>query len=120
MKNKFITIGLLFTLLSCSQVSETNLPHGEILSSSDNQTFHAKYYGKDSLKIGDRVRILEYEDTSTDLKLKKSRTLPFSTKNVKKRILDLATISSVLDDNYYELKSDNSKHIPQEAIIEKL
>ncbi|RPJ77725.1 MAG: hypothetical protein EHM20_05590 [Alphaproteobacteria bacterium] len=120
MKNKIITAGLLFTLFSCSQVSETNPPHGEILSSTDTRTFHVKYYGKDTLKIGDRVRILEYEDTSTDLKLKKSRTLPFSTKNAKKKVLDLATISSVLDDDYYELKSDNSKHIPEDAIVEKL
>ncbi len=120
MKNKIASLALFLTLASCSQVSETDHSYGEIVSSTDTQTFQAKYYGKGNLHLGDRVRILEIEDTDTSLKLKKSRNMPFSTKQSKKKIIDHATISTVLEDNYYELKSDHAKHVPAEAVIEKI
>lgn len=121
MKNNIWALGLMLTLASCSQIRKTNHQEGEIVSSTDAQTFHAKYDGKDQLRVGDRISILQYEDFTQDLRLRESRNMPLSSSHEKKKkIIGKATVSSILNDNFYELKLDQPQHIPSEAFIEKL
>lgn len=118
MKNKFpafvCSLTCLLALAGCSSSSVKSPTAGEIVSAVDTQTYHAQYMGKD-LKIGDKVKIVEY-DLVGDLKHKQSRNMPFAQK---KKVIGEATVSSILNDNYYELKSDKPQHVPADAFIEK-
>lgn len=81
----------------------------------DDQTFHAKFKGRD-LKVGDRVRIFRYEEFEAHLQDRQSRNLP---QQKKKIITGKGVISSVLDDDYYEFKSEKPKNIAEGTFIEK-
>ncbi|MBC7540856.1 MAG: hypothetical protein H7281_18690 [Bacteriovorax sp.] len=119
MKQKFLILSCFFTLVAgCSShvTTSDNLPVGEVVSNVDEQTFHAQYKGR-NLKVGDHVTILKYEDFESDLKDHQSRVLPL---RKKKTVIGAGVISSVLNDNYYEFKSDKPQHIPEGAFIEKL
>ncbi len=99
-------------IASCS----TTKPKGEVVSYNESQFFHAKVNGP-KLKIGDRVSILKYEDFNENLKTHQSKSNPIVKKKV---LLGVGKVSSILKDNYYEIKSDEPKNIPEGSIIEKL
>ncbi|MGZ3788865.1 MAG: hypothetical protein ACXVLQ_10095 [Bacteriovorax sp.] len=115
MKRKFLLLAYFLIIASCSTQSEKAHKEGEIISSLDSRTYHAQYMGKD-LKIGDKVKIVEY-DFNYNLKNRQSKNLPMPQK---KKVIGEAVVSSILNDHFYELKSDKPQHIPAEAFIEKL
>ena len=115
MKSKvIILISLSAFLFNCSSTKKTN--EGKVVSNLGDTTFHAEYKGP-NLKVGDRVSILKFSDFETDLKNHQSRSLP---KKQKKVVLGEGVVSSILNDNYYEFKTDAPQHIPEGAFIEKL
>ncbi|MDD4974619.1 MAG: hypothetical protein PHY93_09740 [Bacteriovorax sp.] len=119
MKHKFLTIICFFIFATgcSSHLTTTVAPsEGEVVSNLDSQTFHAQYKGR-SLQVGDHVSILKYEDFEADLKEHQSRNLPIKKK---KKVIGVGVISSVLNDHYYEFKSNTPLHIPEGAFIEKL
>ena len=117
MKHKLLSLTCFLAFaFGCSTQTSKQLPEGEVVSNLDSQTFHAQYKGR-NLKVGDRVSILKYEDFETDLKDHQSRNLPLKKK---KTMIGQGVISSVLNDDYYEFKSDKPQHIPEGAFIEKL
>lgn len=116
MKSPLLILALILSFSGCSKQILVNPPEGEIVNSVDTETFHAQYNGR-PLKVGDRISILKYEDFEKDLNDRRSRTMPLEKKKVS---IGSGTVSSVLKDNYYELKPDTPQHIPSEAFIEKL
>ena len=88
---------------------------GDITNGPDAQTFYSEYKGKHPLKVGDKVQIREYN--FSDLKHRQSKTMPFKTNS---KVVGEATVSSIIKDNYYELKTDEPQHISGDAFIEKL
>lgn len=117
---KFLTFGFFLMLLSCSETPQVTQSESLISSTMGPQTFQAKYKGKGQLRVGDRLRILEYEDFVEDLKEKESRNMPLGNYEKRKKIIGHATVSTVLDDNYYEFKLDKPQPVPAEVFIEKL
>lgn len=124
MKHQLKIFGLLITLFSCAHDSKKNKdnqrPVGEIISNVNSEILHAKFTGKEALRVGDRITILQYKDFADDLKQRDSRNLPLKPHEKQKKVLGSATVSSILNDGYYELKLDRPQHIPAEAFIEKL
>jgi hypothetical protein len=118
MKHKFLLTCAFVLATGCSSHLKTIVPpsEGEVVSNLDSQTFHAQYKGR-SLKVGDRVSILKYEDFEADLKEHQSRNLPLKKKKI---VIGEGVISSILNDDYYEFKSSTPQHIPEGAFIEKL
>ncbi len=115
MNKKNLILSCLLISISLPLQARSLVPaSGEIVSTIDTQTFHAQYKGKD-LRVGDRVRIVEY-DFNRGQKNRPSRMLPMAQR---RRIVGTATVSSLLKDNYYELKSDTPQHVPAGAFIEK-
>lgn len=101
---------------SYSPTKTTNRPSGEISYGAELNTYRAEYKGKESLKIGDKVRIMQYE-FAEGLKQKQSRAFPLT--STKKQIGE-ATVSGILGDQYYELKTTSPHPLPGNAFIEKL
>jgi hypothetical protein len=118
MKEKFlICFYLLFLTLGCSSkgVNE-RAKEGPVVGNLDGQTFQAEFKGS-NLKVGDKLKIFRYESFDEDLKTHISRTRP---EDKKKVLIGLGTVSSVLNDNFYEIKTDEPKYIPEGSFIEKL
>ena len=117
MKYKLLILTFFLNFLSgCSTHALNKSPKGEVVSNLDAQTFHVKYKGH-NLRVGDRVSILQYKDFEADLKNHQSRNLPIKKEKI---IIGKGVVSSILNDNYYELKSETPQHIPEGAFIEKL
>ena len=116
----FGTFFSLFSLVSCSQTAKVNSADGEVVSSTGIQTFQAKYNGREHLKVGDKVKIIEYQNFSEDLKERESRNFPFMADKRTQKVIGQASVSHVLDDNYYEFTTDRPQHVPEDALIQKL
>jgi hypothetical protein len=99
---------LVLTFLLLTACSSTP-PAGNVVSETSVGTFHAKYPGQ-NLKIGDRVRIFRM----------KSIAQGEFTPPPEKKIIGEGRVSSILHDNFYEIKSETAQHIPTDAFIEKL
>lgn len=120
MSIKLLTFGFFLTLLACSETPQVIQSESLISSTQETQTFQAKYKGREQLQVGDRLRILKYEDFVENLKEKESRNIPIGNYEKRKKVIGHATVSTVLEDNYYEFKLDKPQYVPSEAIIEKL
>lgn len=114
MKKKLYLLSIIATL-GCSHQPTKNPTTGDITLGSDPYTYQAEYKGKDTLKVGDKVKIMQY-DFGDSLKHKQSRMFPLS--STKKQIGE-ATVSNILDKNYYELKTEKPHPLPGNAFIEK-
>lgn len=105
------------SVFGCSQQKDLrNPPSGDIAYGNDPYTYRATYNGKEGLKVGDKVRIMEY-DFDKSQKEKQSRNFPLSTS---KKQIGEATVSNMLSPHYYELRTDEPRSIPGNAFIEKL
>lgn len=98
---------LVLTFLLLTACSSTP-PVGNVVSETGLGTFHAKYVGQD-LKVGDRVRIFRM----------KSIDQGELTPPPEKKVIGEGRVSSILHDNFYEIKSETAHHIPIDAFIEK-
>jgi len=118
MKEKFlISFYLLSLTIGCSSKAvRERAKEGPVVGNLDDQTFQAEYKGS-NLKVGDKLKIFKYEAFNEDLKGHISRTRP---EDKKKVLIGSGTVSSVLNDNYYEIKTDEPKYIPEGSFIEKL
>lgn len=114
MKNKFLLLTSFYFLFACSTPSSKPPVQGEIVSVLNSNTYQAEYAGP-RLRIGDKVKIIEY-DLDTNMKQRNSRNVPF---NQKKKVIGEATVSSIINDHFYELKSERPQHVPSDALIEK-
>lgn len=103
-----------FSILLFSCASKKPIPEGEIVGTLDAQTYQAHFKGP-VLKLGEKVKIIEY-NWNTDIPHRHSRILPDIQE---KRIIGQATITTILNDNYYELKTEKPQYIPNDAFIEK-
>lgn len=102
---------------SCThETKTTNPPSGDVVQVSGAQTFQATYRGRENLQVGDKVRIMSY-DFGDDFKSRSSRLFPLSSN---KKQIGEATVSGVLSDHYYELKTTRPLPMPGDAFIEKL
>lgn len=119
MSKQLVALGFLLTLLSCSQTSKV-ASTGEVVSSTGIQSFQAKYNGKEPLRIGDRVNIIEQLAYSEDLRVRDSRNMPFMTDKQNQKIIGQASVSNILNDNFYEFTTDKPQHVPESALIQKL
>jgi hypothetical protein len=99
-----------------SAPSSAKVPESEAIGKLHSQTFHVEFKGR-NLRVGDRVSILKYEDFQTDLKNHTSKNFPLKKKKV---VIGEGVVSAVLNDNYYEFKSETPQYIPDGAFIEKL
>lgn len=116
MKTTFVLFFLL-SVLGCSQQKDLrNPPSGDIAYGSDPYTYRATYNGKEELRVGDKVRIMEY-DFDKSQKEKQSRNFPLSSS---KKQIGEAVVSNRLSSHYYELRIDEPRAIPGNAFIEKL
>ena len=117
MKEKFlISFYLLTLILGCSSKTvNERIIEGPVVYNLDSQTFQAEYKGS-NLKVGDKLKIFKYETFDQDLKTHISRTRP---EDKKKVLIGSGTVSSVLNNNYYEIKTDGPKYIPKGSFIEK-
>lgn len=115
--NKIISITSFFLMVTgCSHQSDLrNPPSGDIAYGSDPYTYQASYNGKEELRVGDKVRIMQY-DFEKSQKEKQSRNFPLSTG---KKQIGEAVVSNVFSPHYYELKTDQPKPLPGNAFIEK-
>lgn len=119
MFKQLMTLVFLLSFLSCSRTSEV-ASTGEVVSSTGIQSFQAKYNGKEPLRIGDRVNIIEQQAYSEDLRIRESRNMPFMTDKQNQKIIGQASVSNILNDNFYEFKTDKPQHVPESALIQKL
>lgn len=92
-------------LASCS----SKPPSGKVVSETGLGIFHAKYAGKD-LNVGDKVKIFRME----------SMTQGELAPPPVKKVLSEGRVTSILHDNFYEIKTETAHHIPTDAFIEKL
>lgn len=113
---KLATFLMLITAISCSHKQVSNPPSGDIAYASENSTYQAEYKGKEALKVGDKVKIMQY-DFGDSLKHKQSKNFPLASS---KKQIGEATVSNVLSNNFYELTTDRPQHLPGNAFIEKL
>lgn len=116
MKSELLILIFLTLQFGCASKAPPKLPEGKVVSVLSDHTFHAEIIGL-HLKVGDRVTILKYKDFQTDLKGHQSRTLPFKKTKIK---VGEGIISSVLENNFYELQLENPQHIPEGSFVEKL
>lgn len=114
MTNKLFSLFVL-VFIGCSHQTTSNPPSGTIEPAGDAYTYQAEYKGKENLKVGDKVKIMQY-DFGDSLKHKQTRAFPIS--GNKKQIGE-ATVSNVLDKNHYELKTKNPGPLPGNVFIEK-
>lgn len=103
MKKNLLALTFLI-LTACSSAP----PVGNVVSETGLGTFHAKYAGQ-NLKIGDRVKIFRMI----------SITQGEFTPPPEKKVIGEGRVSSILHDNFYEIKSETAHHIPTDAFIEK-
>lgn len=82
---------------------------GKVVSETGNNSLHVKYTGQ-KLKVGDRVRIIQMETESTG----EYASL------AKKKVIGEGRVSTILEGNFYEIKTETAQHVPTGAIIEKL
>lgn len=102
MKKTLMILTLLLTV-ACSSTP----PAGNVVSETGIGVFHAKYAGK-SLKVGDKVKIFVME----------SITQGESTTPPAKKVVGEGRVTSILKENFYEIKSESAHHIPSDAFIE--
>lgn len=107
---------LLLTAISCSHKQVSNPTSGDITYGSETATYQAEYKGKAPLVVGDKVKIMQY-DFGDSLKHKQSKNFPLASS---KKQIGVATVSNVLNNNFYELTTEKPQHLPGNAFIEKL
>lgn len=111
----FILFNTLALSAACTQQTQRNPPSGDITYGSDPYTYQATYAGKGGLKLGEKVRIMTYEFNKS-LKEHQGRNFPLSSSKTQ---IGEATVSNVLSNNYYELKTEGPRPLPRNAFIEK-
>lgn len=118
---KVLLVLLLLQISSCSQQKSKDRFDGEVISATpQSDIFTAKYNGRGSLSVGDKVSIMQYVDNINDLKSRESRNLPSIPHQKHKKRIGEATVLSVMKDRVYELKADREQSIPSDAFIQKL
>lgn len=102
-----IKLILLFSFL-CFTSCSSNKPTGHVVSETGVGVFHVKYTGQ-QLNVGDKVKIIKMDSKDSG-----EYSPPAS-----KTVIGEGRVSSILHDNYYEIKSETAHHIPKDALIEK-
>jgi len=114
MKKKIIMACSLI-LLGCSsnkQSSTHSATEGKLV---ETKTYRVKYPGA-SLRVGDKLNVVQYE-YDPSLAVRPSRNKPVA---IRKKVINKAWVTSVLEDNNYEIEIDKSEKMPSDSFIEKI
>jgi hypothetical protein len=111
----FILLITLAFSAACTHQTQRNPPSGDITYGPDPYTYQATFSGKGGLKLGEKVRIMTYE-FNRSLKEHQGRNFPLSSSKTQ---IGEATVSNILSNNFYELKTEKPKPLPGNAFIEK-
>ncbi len=110
-----VVMACALTLVGCSSAKQNIANKGVEGKLVETKSYRVKYLGP-SLKIGDRLNVVQYE-YDPSLAARPSRNKPVA---IRKKVVSKAWVSSVLEDNNYEVEIDKTEKMPSDSYIEKI